>query len=548
MKATSYRRIRRSASRETATLKKNNQPEQQFFGETIHEQFFKPAASLQANTAVQRKCANCEKEDKVQRSADKKEEEKVMKKEDKKEEEKVQRSSDKKEEEKVMKKEEKKEEGKIQKKEGAASTSNTANKASNYIDSINNKGQSMDAGAQSFYESRLGANLADVKIHTGKDAADSAKDINAQAYAYRNHIVFNEGKYQPQSSEGKHLLAHELTHVLQQAGTENGILSREPEKKEFPESQRDYEDKVKAGTWCRDSASSGQLHPGKQCYREVPQGDGYPDTKQYCFDKETGVFAESSPDFSPAVNGVEDDGTCMINFVPQPFTRGGRRTAGHFISDVCTEDANLCGGGFGAAAGLLAGIGMPKHGLDSPGISSLLIPAGTAALSAYLFSKGMPGISKFAQKHGFLPSYSLSLGGSQQSVDANLGMGFEKRDKALPLPVVKTYLTLGMDTGVSADSAGVGTSVRLKLGLRLDPGEQGGLFLSGAVGAGVDFKKDITGFLSREIGAGVRFTDFMDIEIVNVKDEGDNQSTFFLKLNLTAPQKVLKGHPKEAWQ
>ncbi|MBL7701141.1 MAG: DUF4157 domain-containing protein [Ferruginibacter sp.] len=220
------RRYRRSAAKEAVASKKENQSEQQFFGETTHEPFFKPAMAVQQN--LQRKCADCEKEDKVQRSPETKEEEKVMKKEEKKE-EKVQRTSDKKEEEKkvqkkgdqreeekVMKKEEKKEEEKVNKKEDAASTNSTTTTASNYISSINGKGQSMDAGVQSFYENRIGADFSDVKIHTGKEAADSAKDINAQAYAYGNHIVFNEGKYQPQTSEGKHLLAHELAHVVQQ--------------------------------------------------------------------------------------------------------------------------------------------------------------------------------------------------------------------------------------------------------------------------------------------------------------------------------------------
>lgn len=228
MKPSIHRRIRRrSTSNEAINTNKETKQEQSFFGDAMHEPFFKPATAIQPATGVQRKCTDCEKEDKVQRAPDKKEEEKVMKKEEKKEEKiqrltdkreedkKVQRAPEKKEEEKLMKKEEKKEEEKVHKKEGTTSTTNTATTASNYIDSIHGKGQNMDAGVQSFYESRIGADFSDVKIHTGKEAADSAKEINAQAYAYGNHIVFNEGKYQPETSEGKHLLAHELAHVVQ---------------------------------------------------------------------------------------------------------------------------------------------------------------------------------------------------------------------------------------------------------------------------------------------------------------------------------------------
>ena len=56
-----------------------------------------------------------------------------------------------------------------------------------------------------------------VRIHTGTQAAASARAVNARAYTVGNDIVFNSGQYQPQSFEGRHLLAHELTHVAQQA-------------------------------------------------------------------------------------------------------------------------------------------------------------------------------------------------------------------------------------------------------------------------------------------------------------------------------------------
>jgi len=205
MKSTSARRYRRrSATRDTVALKKDARQEQQFFGAATYEPFFRPGSTHEQSVTIQRKCADCEGEEKVQRVPEKKEEEKV------------QRAADKKEEEKVMKKEDKKEEEKIQKKEGMTGTAAASVTAGSYISSIDSKGKSMNPDVQSFYESRIGADFSDVKIHTGKEAEESAKDINAQAYTYRNHIVFNEGKFQPGSSDGKHLLAHELAHVVQQ--------------------------------------------------------------------------------------------------------------------------------------------------------------------------------------------------------------------------------------------------------------------------------------------------------------------------------------------
>jgi len=214
MKRVNVRRYRRrAASGEVVSLKKDQQQEHQFFGEGTQEPFFKPGNSQSQSPVVQRKCDGCEKEDKVQRMPEKKEEEKV------------QRSPEKKEEEKVMKKEEKKEEEKIQKKETASASPASPSSAASYISSIQGKGQPMPESTQSFYESRMGGDFSNVKIHTDKEAAESAKDLQAEAYAYGNHIVFNEGKYQPESAEGKKLLAHELAHVMQ-ADPEK--ISRQP--------------------------------------------------------------------------------------------------------------------------------------------------------------------------------------------------------------------------------------------------------------------------------------------------------------------------------
>jgi len=67
-----------------------------------------------------------------------------------------------------------------------------------------------------FFGPRLGANFSDVRIHTGQEAAQSARSVNAHAYTTGNHIVFAQGRFQPSSQEGKTLLGHELVHVTQQ--------------------------------------------------------------------------------------------------------------------------------------------------------------------------------------------------------------------------------------------------------------------------------------------------------------------------------------------
>lgn len=81
---------------------------------------------------------------------------------------------------------------------------------------INRSGRSLDNSTRQFMESRFNTDFSGVRVHTDKQAAQSAADVNAAAYTVGNHIVFGAGHYQPNSTRGKHLLAHELTHTIQQ--------------------------------------------------------------------------------------------------------------------------------------------------------------------------------------------------------------------------------------------------------------------------------------------------------------------------------------------
>jgi hypothetical protein len=77
-------------------------------------------------------------------------------------------------------------------------------------------GQPLDATARAFFEPRLGHDLSGVRVHTGSAAAESAQSIDALAYTAGHDVVFNQSQYDPTSSTGRKLLAHELTHVIQQ--------------------------------------------------------------------------------------------------------------------------------------------------------------------------------------------------------------------------------------------------------------------------------------------------------------------------------------------
>ncbi|MEM7084571.1 MAG: DUF4157 domain-containing protein [Bacteroidota bacterium] len=97
-------------------------------------------------------------------------------------------------------------------------------------------GRAMSSETQQEMGSGFGADFSNVKIHTDSKAVQMNKDLGAQAFTHGSDIYFNEGKYNPESKSGKHLLAHELTHTVQQGASGNSIQRLViPEKKASPE-------------------------------------------------------------------------------------------------------------------------------------------------------------------------------------------------------------------------------------------------------------------------------------------------------------------------
>ncbi len=101
-------------------------------------------------------------------------------------------------------------------------------------------GSPLDDEVKSFMEPRFGTDFSSVRIHTGGDAVSMNKELHAQAFAHGSDIYFNAGKYNPTSNEGKRLLAHELTHVVQQTGAKQLQPKQIPNiqsKKETPQAK-----------------------------------------------------------------------------------------------------------------------------------------------------------------------------------------------------------------------------------------------------------------------------------------------------------------------
>ena len=79
-------------------------------------------------------------------------------------------------------------------------------------------GQSLPSDALSFFGSRFGYDFSGVRIHADTRAHEAARSVNAEAFTLGENVVFEAGRYAPHSDAGRRLLAHELTHVVQQNG------------------------------------------------------------------------------------------------------------------------------------------------------------------------------------------------------------------------------------------------------------------------------------------------------------------------------------------
>ncbi len=93
-------------------------------------------------------------------------------------------------------------------------------------DVLRSSGSPLDASTRQFMESRFNHDFSRVRVHADAAAAESARQVNARAYTVGNSVVFGDGQYAPGTSTGRHLLAHELAHTLQQEQSGFALVQR----------------------------------------------------------------------------------------------------------------------------------------------------------------------------------------------------------------------------------------------------------------------------------------------------------------------------------
>ena len=149
------------------------------------------AKPLSTTDTISRKCADCEKEEKVQRMTAPEEEELQSKP--------------------------------LMRKSNTQGGYSASPQLASQLNSSKGGGNALPKGTLSSMNQAFGTDFSHVRVHTNNQAQDMSEGIQAKAFTHGSDIYFNKGQYNPQSTEGKRLLGHELTHVVQQNKNRNLI-------------------------------------------------------------------------------------------------------------------------------------------------------------------------------------------------------------------------------------------------------------------------------------------------------------------------------------
>lgn len=167
----------------------------------------------------------------------------------------------------------------VPRKPGKGESNGSGFSLESYLQRSQSSGEPMDRSTRSFMESRFDANFSSVRIHTDSQAGQASDSIQARAFTHGQHIHVNAGEYQPQTSGGQWLLAHELTHTIQQS---NGQVRPSVMRKAKPDEPAFYE----------------FVMGGKKAYAEAKDAnlaswyDGY---KFFNLFQEEGIYPGSHP-------------------------------------------------------------------------------------------------------------------------------------------------------------------------------------------------------------------------------------------------------------
>lgn len=120
--------------------------------------------------------------------------------------------------------------------EGVAPTPEVTPEIASGINSLNGRGSPLARTERAFFETRMGHDFSGVRIHTDSNAQQLARSVQARAFTYGNNVVLGAGEHAPGTAVGRRLMAHELTHVVQQGGARDSGVKFQSDPKESNDS------------------------------------------------------------------------------------------------------------------------------------------------------------------------------------------------------------------------------------------------------------------------------------------------------------------------
>ena len=294
-------------------------------------------------------------------------------------------------------------------------SSNPTDQIGPRLDSKKGSGSHMSNSVQNELSNKMGADFSNVNIHTDSEAVQMNQSLGARAFTHGSNIFFNRGEYSPSSSRGKHLLVHELTHVVQQGGDKKKkIVQRQSEEGEEKKASNIKVDVVTKGDFSKGETETSTKQTAKENINETFSAEasvktGAKDT--------TGAFNVKAKDKSTGLSasaGVEQKqplDTSLPSKDTYSLTVGGKRKFFDkqlILSSMFTTE-------FGP-------LKKPIYSLDT---KAVLFPEGTLTPSVAFEFLSDPKEGK---------TYSLDAGLEYRitkSLSAKAGVGMDIKDDAI---------------------------------------------------------------------------------------------------------------------
>lgn len=206
---------------------------------------------------------------------------------------------------------------------------------SDQLSSHSGNGSPLPSDLQGKMEGQMGADLSGVRTHTDSQAAQLSQNLGAKAFTHGSDIYFNEGQYNPSSSEGQHLIAHETTHTVQQ-GAAPSVQAKTDEELNTEAEGNVSEDLAKELA-AADKAQQDAIDPGPAQQAQAQAKEGLPDE---LMEPEPTAIPEEAPSKEPKAEVPPGD---LPPPPPPPAAEPPPENLGSVGKDLNQQAANVCG-------------------------------------------------------------------------------------------------------------------------------------------------------------------------------------------------------------